>query len=79
MEHEHLVEKHPREAGLPELRVNWVILSSGASVNDALLSGGVQFVAGGPAPFDTPSPMRRREAACDPLLGFTTCCSGTTS
>jgi len=53
MEHEHLVEKHLREAGFPDVRVNWVTLSSGASVNDALLSGGVQFVPGGPAPFLT--------------------------
>jgi NitT/TauT family transport system substrate-binding protein len=53
MEHEHLVKKHLREAGLPDVGVNWVTLSSGASVNDALLSGAVQFVPGGPAPFLT--------------------------
>ncbi|HEX6794216.1 MAG TPA: ABC transporter substrate-binding protein [Casimicrobiaceae bacterium] len=53
MEHEHLVSKHLREAGLPDVAVNWVTLSSGASVNDALLSGAVQFVPGGPAPFLT--------------------------
>ena len=53
MEHEHLVEKHLRAAGLPNVGVNWVTLSSGASVNDALLSGAVHFVPGGPAPFLT--------------------------
>lgn len=53
MEHEQLVEKQLRAAGLPDVAVKWVKLSGGASVNDALLSGAVHFVPGGPAPFLT--------------------------
>lgn len=51
MEHDRLFEKQLASAGLHDVNVTWATLSGGATVNDALLSGGVQFVPGGPAPF----------------------------
>ncbi len=50
MEHEQLVEKQAKEAGLGNLKVTWAQLSGGASVNDALLSGAIDFSAGGVGP-----------------------------
>lgn len=50
MEDQKLVEKHAKANGLPNLKVTWAQLSGGASVNDALLSGAVEFSAGGVGP-----------------------------
>ncbi|MGE5104918.1 MAG: ABC transporter substrate-binding protein, partial [Betaproteobacteria bacterium] len=50
MEHEKLVEKHAAARGMPNLKVTWAQLSGGASVNDALLSGAVDYSAGGTGP-----------------------------
>ena len=47
MEREGLIEKHAKAAGVPDLKVNWTIISGPAAVNDALLSGQVDIVAGG--------------------------------
>ncbi|HSJ95726.1 MAG TPA: ABC transporter substrate-binding protein [Myxococcota bacterium] len=49
MEHDKLIEKHARANGI-KLEVKWAQLSGGASVNDALLSGAVDFSAGGVGP-----------------------------
>ncbi|MBS0242360.1 MAG: ABC transporter substrate-binding protein, partial [Proteobacteria bacterium] len=51
MEHEHIIERRAKEAGLADLKPQWVQLSGGAAINDALLSGSVDFVAGGTPPF----------------------------
>ena len=48
-----LVEKHARAAGLPELTVRWIDLGGPAVMNDALLSGSVDFIAAGPPAFIT--------------------------
>ncbi|MBU1358604.1 MAG: ABC transporter substrate-binding protein [Gammaproteobacteria bacterium] len=50
MESEKLVEKHAKANGVPDLKVEWATISGGASVNDALLSGAVNFSAGGVGP-----------------------------
>jgi NitT/TauT family transport system substrate-binding protein len=50
MEHEKLIEKQAAARGLPNLKVTWAQLSGGASVNDALLSGAVDYSAGGVGP-----------------------------
>jgi NitT/TauT family transport system substrate-binding protein len=50
MEHEQLVEKQAKAAGLPDIKVTWARLSGGASVNDALLAKSVDFSAGGVGP-----------------------------
>lgn len=53
MEKHALVEKHAREAGLPDVKVQWIALGGPAVLNDALLSGAVDFIAAGPPAFLT--------------------------
>jgi NitT/TauT family transport system substrate-binding protein len=53
MEKQGLVEKHARATGLPDLRVRWIDLGGPAVLNDALLSGAVDFIAAGPPAFLT--------------------------
>ncbi len=53
MEKHGLVEKHAREAGLPDLRVRWIELGGPSVLNDALLSGAADFTAAGPPAFIT--------------------------
>lgn len=48
-----LVEKHARLAGGGELTVQWLDLGGPAVMNDALLSGSVDFIAAGPPAFLT--------------------------
>lgn len=49
MQSDKLVEKHLAKAGLPT-KVTWSRLAAGAAANDALLSGGLHFAAGGTGP-----------------------------
>lgn len=51
--HEKLVEKHAAKAGLTGVTSSMVKLSGGAAVNQALLSGNVQFASGGVGPLLT--------------------------
>jgi len=44
------VEKHAKAAGISDLKVTYVQFSGGAAVNDALLSGSVDFGSGGIGP-----------------------------
>jgi NitT/TauT family transport system substrate-binding protein len=46
MQHEGLLEQQARAAGLPSLRYKAVALGSAGALNDALLSGSVDYVAG---------------------------------
>ncbi|MDR0563556.1 MAG: ABC transporter substrate-binding protein [Azoarcus sp.] len=46
-----LIEKHAKAAGLGEVKTHWATFSNGAASNDALLSGSVDLVSGGAAPF----------------------------
>ncbi len=48
-----LIEKHAQAAGLAELTVRWIDLGGPAVMNDALLSGSVDFIAAGPPAFIT--------------------------
>jgi NitT/TauT family transport system substrate-binding protein len=48
MEHARLVEKHAVRLGLPEPKVSWVKLAGPANLNDAMISGAIQFAALGP-------------------------------
>ena len=50
---EKLVEKHAKKAGLGEITVSMAKLSGGAAVNQALISGNVEFAAGGIGPLLT--------------------------
>jgi hypothetical protein len=47
MEPNKLVEKHAKAAGLGELKVSWVTLTSGGAATDALLSGSSDLVTSG--------------------------------
>jgi NitT/TauT family transport system substrate-binding protein len=44
MESEKLIEKHAASLGLPSLEVNWSVLGGPGALNDALLSGGIEFI-----------------------------------
>jgi NitT/TauT family transport system substrate-binding protein len=48
MEHDKLLEKHIKAAGLPDATVTWATFTGSAAMNDALLSGGLDFAAVGP-------------------------------
>src|SRR5215472_6892153 len=47
MEDGKLVEKHAKAAGLGDLKVLWAKLGGPGAMNDALLSGGLEFASGG--------------------------------
>ena len=53
MEKHGLIEKHAREAGLADLTVRWIDVSGPSAMNDALLSGAVDYIAAGPPSFLT--------------------------
>jgi NitT/TauT family transport system substrate-binding protein len=44
MEAQQLIEKHAAAKGLPSLAVDWTTLSGPGALNDALLSGSIEFV-----------------------------------
>src|ERR1700710_153116 len=48
-----LIEKHAREAGIPNLKVRWINIGGPAVMNDALLSGSADFITAGPPAFLT--------------------------
>jgi len=48
MEDQKLVEKHAKRLGAGEVAVKWFRFTGAAGVNDALLSGQLDFAAGGP-------------------------------
>ena len=48
-----LIEKHAAAAGVADLTVRWIELGGPAVMNDALLSGSVDFIAAGPPAFIT--------------------------
>jgi len=50
MQEKELVQKHLAAAGLKETKVAWTVFGTGASANDALLSGKLDFAAGGTGP-----------------------------
>ena len=45
MEHEKLIEKHARAAGLGELKVIWRAIDGGNVINDAMISGSLDIAA----------------------------------
>jgi NitT/TauT family transport system substrate-binding protein len=52
MENQHLLEKHAKAEGL-DVKVEWLRFSSGSGMNEALLSGNLDFAAGGVGPMLT--------------------------
>jgi NitT/TauT family transport system substrate-binding protein len=53
MEADQLIEKQAKAAGLPDLKVSWSTFTSGANMNDAILSGSLHFASGGVGPMMT--------------------------
>lgn len=53
IEQKNLIEKHAKIAGLGDVQTTWITLGGGATTNDALLSGSVDFAASGVAPLIT--------------------------
>ena len=53
MEHEKLLEKHAKALGLPDVKVVWNTYADGTVANDGVLSGNLDFVAGGLGSFVT--------------------------
>jgi NitT/TauT family transport system substrate-binding protein len=51
MEKHQLVEKHAKAGGMDGLSVRWIELGGPSVMNDALLSGSVEFIAAGPPAF----------------------------
>lgn len=43
----HLLEKHARAVGLPDLKANWVYITGASTTNDGILSGRLQIGASG--------------------------------
>ncbi len=53
MQDQKLVEKHAARLGMPDVKVTWQQFTGGAVMNDALLSGNLEFAVVGPPPFLT--------------------------
>lgn len=53
LEHEKLLEKHARAAGLGDIKVSWTKFAAGNIMNDALLSESLNFASGGVTPLIT--------------------------
>lgn len=53
MQDQQLVEKHAARLGVPGVKVTWQQFTGGAVMNDALLSGNLDFAVVGPPPFLT--------------------------
>ena len=47
MQDQKLIEKHAKQAGLGDVKVSWAKLGGPGAMNDALLSGGLDFATGG--------------------------------
>ena len=53
MHHEKLLEQAAAKAGIPDLKVTWAQFGAGNTMNDALLSGSLDFPSGGVGPMLT--------------------------
>lgn len=53
MQEDKLLEKEAKAAGLGDIKVTWAKFAGGNVMNDALLSGDLQFASGGLGPFIT--------------------------
>lgn len=50
MQEQKLIEKYAKENGVDDLEVNWVKFAGGNVMNDAIISGSLQFASGGVGP-----------------------------
>lgn len=68
MQDQKLVEKHAARLGLPDVKTTWQQFTGGAVMNDALLSGNLDFAVVGPPPFLTM--WARTQGSANPVLGL---------
>jgi len=47
MEHQQLIEKHAKELGIPQVKVEWFTFNGPTAVNEALISGNIDVGSGG--------------------------------
>ena len=62
-----LIEKHVEKAGLPRPKVEWLLFSGGAAMNEALLSRNLDIASGGVGPLVTI--WDRTKNTSDPVKG----------
>jgi NitT/TauT family transport system substrate-binding protein len=72
MQKHQLIEKHAKQAGIPNLKVRWINIGGPSAVNDALLSGSADFTAAGPPAFIT---LWDRTATSIKIKGVAAMCS----
>lgn len=53
IDHHELIQKHAKKQGLGEIKLTWSRFGGGAAMNDALLSGNLDFASGGVGPLLT--------------------------
>ncbi|MGI0133651.1 MAG: ABC transporter substrate-binding protein, partial [Candidatus Micrarchaeaceae archaeon] len=53
MEHDHLIKKHAKTIGLGDIKVTWATIDGGNNINDAMLSGALDFASIGIPAFVT--------------------------
>lgn len=47
MASQHLIEKHARALGIPEVKVSWATFNGPTAINEALISGNIDIASGG--------------------------------
>jgi NitT/TauT family transport system substrate-binding protein len=47
LDHRQLIEKHAKALGLPDIKVSWATFNGPNAMNDALIAGSIDIVAGG--------------------------------
>ncbi|PWT93532.1 MAG: nitrate ABC transporter substrate-binding protein [Proteobacteria bacterium] len=72
MEHDRLIEKHAREAGLSDLQVTWFKVAGGDVMNDGLISGSMDIAASGTPPFLTMWAKTRTSLAVKSVATYNT-------
>lgn len=68
MQDQQLIEKHAARLGVPNVKVTWQQFTGGAVMNDALLSGNLDFAVVGPPPFLTM--WARTQGTSNAVLGI---------
>ena len=68
MQDQQLIEKHAARLGVPGVKVTWQQFTGGAVMNDALLSGNLDFAVVGPPPFLTM--WARTQGTANAVLGL---------
>lgn len=68
MQDQKLIEKHAAKAGMADVKVTWQQFTGGAVMNDALLSGNLDFAVVGPPPFLTM--WARTQGTANQVLGI---------